>query len=501
MIFLPYISILQNNNETSQKLNDVQALQANFASVQDDINELRSDLTDDTRRIKVFFSGMIGNYINHRGNCMQGDYDLNARLIQTTDSEAQEVVQNVKDYNLWHLDVCNRLNVTKPPVFGTVLHFYRSNISDPAKSYKAYATMGPDRDRVYFSYPLTKDSISTLEYYNASFHIGSPFWLNMNAQNKIRSIFIDHDNSLKSIDTQISKLARSLSTADSDVIDRPSISRSLSELRNSLGELKYSFEYLNQSYLRLIPDITNALDLETKSDLALNDTIYGKLYAEIGNEIRFSTDPVFMNVTSILSGQIGEFENIVGSLNDRLERLTIREDETANRLKEIEFPFGNIPLGINESILFFPVGISAGFWISASLLGDSLLLRKRYHNIVKAIDKTTIEKNEGEIGRRINENLAILYPIWIDPITSTPVRIVKLIILSVPAIIFVASIYILMNSWQIIISQQDLEGLFIGNNRDNMLLYIASYVISSIFFISGYWRIYKELRNYFKLAT
>jgi hypothetical protein len=117
---------------------------------------------------------------------------------------------------------------------------------------------------------------------------------------------------------------------------------------------------------------------------------------------------------------------------------------------------------------------------------------------VKSIDKTSIEKNDGEVGRRINENLAILYPIWIDPITSTAVRIVKLIILSVPAIIFVASIYILMNSWQIIISQQDLEGLFIGNNRDNMLLYIASYVISSIFFISGYWRIYKELRNYFK---
>lgn len=32
MIFLPYISILQINNETSQKLNGVQALQANFAT-------------------------------------------------------------------------------------------------------------------------------------------------------------------------------------------------------------------------------------------------------------------------------------------------------------------------------------------------------------------------------------------------------------------------------------------------------------------------------------
>jgi hypothetical protein len=52
MIFLPYISILQNNDETSQKLNSVQALQDNFAFFQNDINVLRSDLTGDMRRIK-----------------------------------------------------------------------------------------------------------------------------------------------------------------------------------------------------------------------------------------------------------------------------------------------------------------------------------------------------------------------------------------------------------------------------------------------------------------
>jgi hypothetical protein len=183
-----------------------------------------------------------------------------------------------------------------------------------------------------------------------------------------------------------------------------------------------------------------------------------------------------MNVTAILDGQIGEFENIIGSLNDRLKKLTSKENETADRLKEIEFPFGNIPIGINEFILFFPVGISAGFWISASLLGDSLQLRKRYHNFVHTIDKTTIDKNNKDVkGRKINENLSLLYPIWIDPITSLPIRAVKLVILSVPAIIFVALIYVLSDSWHIIISQQDLEGLFIGNSRDNVILYIASY--------------------------
>lgn len=86
----------------------------------------------------------------------------------------------------------------------------------------------------------------------------------------------------------------------------------------------------------------------------------------------------------------------------------------------------------------------------------------------------------------------------IDPITTPLIQLVKLVILLVPLILFVAYIYLLSGSWQIISSQPDLESLFVGNSRDNMILYVASYVISAIFFICGYWRMIRELRSYSK---
>jgi hypothetical protein len=155
--------------------------------------------------------------------------------------------------------------------------------------------------------------------------------------------------------------------------------------------------------------------------------------------------------------------------------------------------------------LFFPIGISVGFWISASILGETLRLRKRYHNLIregktnsntgKGVTNKHGEENKKE--KKINEHLSLLYPIWIDPATWWPIRIVKLVILSVPLIIFAASFYFLSDSWDIIISKQE-EGLFIGNSREYTILYITSYVISTIFFGCGYGKIVYELWNYHK---
>jgi hypothetical protein len=147
-----------------------------------------------------------------------------------------------------------------------------------------------------------------------------------------------------------------------------------------------------------------------------------------------------MNITTALNDQIVDFENTINSLNGKLKELQERKDNAADRLREIEFPFGSIPIDINESILFFPIGISAGFWISASLLGDTLKLRKRYHDLIGK-DKTKPEIKINE--QKINEHLSLLYPIWIDPATRLTIRIVKLVILSVPLIIFAAPIYFL----------------------------------------------------------
>jgi hypothetical protein len=156
MIFLPYVFTLRDSDQTFQTLREVQEAKVNFTSAQNDTTKLTSYLGDNPKRLFEFYERLIGNYINHYDNCLTGNYDFNSRLIQTTDSEEEKVARNIRDNNLWFLDVCNRLNITKPPVLGTVLLFYRSNISDPAR---AYATWGPDKDIEYFSPQLTKEQV------------------------------------------------------------------------------------------------------------------------------------------------------------------------------------------------------------------------------------------------------------------------------------------------------------------------------------------------------
>lgn len=260
--------------------------------------------------------------------------------------------------------------------------------------------MGPDRDKEYLSSALTKEQVSSLEYYNASFHVGSPFWYYLNSQYKTKSVFSVYNNSLNSINTQIGDAKRLLGSIEVDAIDKYSVSKSINDSKDGLDELKNSLELFNQTASKMIPNvIKKVFSLETYSDIPLNNATNFKLLSVIANETQLYADSFKSTIgrtrilIAILDRQGEIFENIIGSLNDRLKQLEIKKNETSNRLKEIEFPFGSIPIGINESILFFPVGVSAGFWISASLLGDILLLRKRYHTILAA-DKSKSNNDE-----------------------------------------------------------------------------------------------------------
>jgi len=109
--------------------------------------------------------------------------------------------------------------------------------------------------------------------------------------------------------------------------------------------------------------------------------------------------------------------------------------------------------------LFFPLGISIDFWISATILGETLQLRKRYHNLIRE-DKTNSNAGKGVTNKQeeenkekdtkekeINKHLSLLFPIWIDPRTGLLIRAIKLAILSVQLIIFGVTLYFLYDSW------------------------------------------------------
>jgi hypothetical protein len=490
MIFLPYVFILKNFDQTNADLNEVQIVHGDLRAIQNNINAMQSNLQSDPEHIKQFFTNIIGSYFNYRAGCEGNDVELRKRSIQTSDQEIAEVTRNIKDKSLWSLEVCSK----GPPEFDTDLYFYQSNVPESTKkTYRPYATFGPTKDQ-QLPPALTKARISLLEYYNSSFHLGSPFWLDYSGQNKINSIFSQRNNNLTELNKQITNLSQSVGSIKTDAINKDSLSKTIKDLTKDLVGFRKDLGYLHLRYLEIVPAATKSLNLTTINDNPINETLDAELIPRIRGVIQVSATPAFMNITTALNDQIVDFENTINSLNGKLNELQERKDNAADRLKEIEFPFGSIPIDINESILFFPIGISAGFWISASLLGDTLKLRKRYHDLIGR-DKTKPKKKINE--QKINEHLSLLYPIWIDPATRLPIRIVKLVILSVPLIIFAASIYFLSDSWDIIINQQE-EGLFIGNSREYIILYIASYAITTIFFGCGYWKIFHELRNYHK---
>jgi hypothetical protein len=501
MIFLPYVFILKNFVQTNSDLSEVQIVHGNLQAIQNNVNSLQSNLQSDPLQIIQFFTNIIGHYLNYRIECDSENAKVPQRWIQITDEQREEVRQNIKDNSLWGLEVCSK----GPPDFDTDLYFYRSNVND-SRAYRPYTAFGPTTDR-NLPPPLTKGQISQLEYYNSSFHIGSPFWLDYSGTNKINSIFAEHNSSLTKLNMQVTDL--SLSSIKTNAINETTLSRTLNSLAKDLTEFRKDLKSLHLRYLEIVPAATKGFNLTTESETPVGEALNKSLIPRIQGVIQVSVNPAFKNFTTTLDEQMSEFEIRINSLNGRLKELEDKKDNASKRLEEIEFPFGSIPINMNESILFFPLGISAGFWISASILGEIIQLRKRYHNLIRK-DKTDSitgkvsdvankqeeeNRKEKKKEKKINDHLSLLYPIWVDPTTNLLIRAVKSAILLVPLIIFGASLYFLHDSWNTINYQQE-EGLFLGNSREYNLLYIASYIISTIFFFFGYSKIFYELRHY-----
>jgi hypothetical protein len=485
-IFIPYISILNANLELSEDLSLINNLNNNFTIFQNDIDNFNTTLHNDDEIIIKFYNNTGLTLLDNIEKCNNNQYAQ--RLIQTTDTEFDEVKENVENERLWRLDVCyaiaKTMNKTKTPNNGTILSFY--NNSYPADQYTAYATFIPKSYTLNYTSPiLNKDEIILLEYFNASSFVGSPFWLYHNLKNKLESLFEDHFDFIKILRQNISKYNQTISSdlllfniTSKERLNK--IDQDLIKLKNDLPSLKKNFSDI----------IINAANLNkfnfNSSDQTLNASKFKDLLST--TIIEFSRYNILFNeINNTMESQFEHFNNITTSLNDKISQLEVKKNETSERLKEIEFPFGKIPISINESISFFPLGIGIGFLISASLLGDTIVIRKKYE------DSLNGTKNNN---KEIEQKVSIMAPLWIEPHSSLVYRIMKFLILLTPIVIFVISVDLILYYSKVINNEDNFSGIFIGNNKDNEKLYNILYIISLIFLLYGYWRIITELRKY-----
>lgn len=134
------------------------------------------------------------------------------------------------------------------------------------------------------------------------------------------------------------------------------------------------------------------------------------LFAQIAEDPNFWK--VYQQKTalySILTTELDKFWDTYGSpvgiaLNNENTTLNIKKadlelqgkitksnkDDLANQLKSIQFPFGNIPIGLNEAAAIFPLALAAGFAISCYLLGDTIRLRKSLYESYRGKNGTDI---------------------------------------------------------------------------------------------------------------
>lgn len=173
---------------------------------------------------------------------------------------------------------------------------------------------------------------------------------------------------------------------------------------------------------------------------------------------------------SSLERQKKETETELKSVISRLEEM--------KNLREIQTPFGQLPVGLNDLVLLFPVLTAAGFMLMASLFRETLRLRLAYHQLCRLRDP------DQEIFD--NSHIALVAPVWIDPLQPIMHRAYRLLILSVPVMIFVTAIILLL-------SNRLMWGSFMAEVRLSSTIYATFYVVSGLAIVEGGRRIYGAL--------
>lgn len=185
----------------------------------------------------------------------------------------------------------------------------------------------------------------------------------------------------------------------------------------------------------------------------------------------------------VLNEEIIRFQQTKAEFDSVLAELKTRETQVANRLNQIEFPFGKLPIGLNESIAVFPIILAIGFLMLAMLLRDTIQLRKSFHLLYQRKDPNKQILTD--------EQIMLIAPVWLDPLKPGRKNFISLIILSIPFLIFIVSCIMILYSWTI-------PGFLRMGETLNWWLYGGMFLLSFLLFIYGYRQIAWELTLYHK---
>lgn len=486
-IFLPYLSILDKYKDLTNQIRFLEPIKENLLQFKNNAIALNTTLHNDNSTIVKFYKSITETVINNTQKCNSHEYAH--RSIQTSGEEVDEVKRYVKNKAFWLLDICYVIADSRDGTLSvinnsTLLSFY--NNDETLKKYRAYSNFVPESyNQEYESPLLSKPQVENLEYYNSSYYGGSPFWLNHNLKNRLDSLYSNHFEKVQGLINDISSVKQGIKS-HSQLFNK-TVTEKISTIEQNLFKLEKNLSKLRDDYVKkfYIASSLNHFNFMNPSQ-TLNASQFNKILFTISSKIN-EYNPIFNEIDNSLKYQLSYFNNTISAVNKQIVQLEIKKNETTKMLKEIEFPFGKIPLNIVDTVYFFPIGIGLGFLISISLLRDTILLRRG------------LERFSYGLPPRMHEyRMSILASLWVDPYSSKIHFYMKLLTLVFPLLLFIFSVYYLsIHSSQLII-EDEFSGVFIGNSKNNELVYYISYIISLSFFVYGYYRLYDAFHNYNK---
>lgn len=140
-----------------------------------------------------------------------------------------------------------------------------------------------------------------------------------------------------------------------------------------------------------------------------------------------------------LKSDVAQLEASKTDLEQQVTHLEKTEEEVSARLSQIESPLGKLPVGLNESILIFPLVLAIGFGLCISLFCETTQLRRVVHDFYLQKDPEQIILTDQQI--------ALIAPLWIDPLVKERNRAINLAVLLLPFFFFVMACGLIIYLW------------------------------------------------------
>jgi hypothetical protein len=260
------------------------------------------------------------------------------------------------------------------------------------------------------------------------------------------------------------------------------LQRGISDLKNSSRQTGSNPLFANESGIMQLKKLEKDINIFRQ---AYNNTIEPtrvKLHNDIIQQsIQQGSESRNLNLTKNLL-----VKDLQSSLSDR--------NKLEYRLNQTEFPFGKIPINLDESIAAFPVALGVGFLVSASYLANSIQLRKELHVWYKSKYKE-VTKN------LLDERIGLIAPLWINPSNSVNIRIMKFAIFMIPLFTFIWSIFLISNYVLFRQENETLASLFSYGSFLNPFIYLGIYLVCSGFFLYGISITIIAIRRYATVST